>query len=110
MINEIEIFTVDEWQLSDYLNKGYELVAPITETNIQVQNITEEVYEPQVNIHYGSSSGSTYGNNYNNNNNIRQVTKQVPIPVINTRFVLKRTKAARLLYEKSLNENNARNT
>lgn len=99
MNNEIEVITIDEWQLQEYFNKGYEFVATMQESMVQMQNIQEEVPNMQVWI----SNNTTSNNGYNQQT--AYVNKQVPVSVLTTRFVVKRTKAAKLLYEKSLNEN-----
>lgn len=102
MTNEIEVQEIQTYELGNYLNQGYEFVCSTVHTYSTTQTITEDVYEPQINIYAGN--GTNYNNN-NNYNNIRQITKQIPVVNSETRILVKRTKAAKLLYEKSLNEN-----
>lgn len=103
MNNEIEVQHISEYDLQNYLNMGYEFVCTITESNINMHSVQEEVPQYYMTA-TGGSSGGNYG--YNQPSPVYK-TKQYPVSEIHTRIVVKRTKAAKLLYEKSLkNENN----
>jgi hypothetical protein len=98
----IEVDEINPSQLQEYLNKGYEFICQIMDSEDGTMEVSEEVPSSRV---VTSDTGS--GGNYFNHQPVF-VRKTYPIPRINTKLLVKRTQAAKLLYEKSLkNENNS---
>jgi hypothetical protein len=103
MINQFETVEINPGELAHYLNMGYEFVCPVIDSYVNMQSVQEEV--PDTRTVTQSSSGSYY------NHQPTYINKHYPVAEITTKILLKRTVAARLLYEKSLkNENNTRNS
>jgi hypothetical protein len=93
----IEIKIIHEYQLETYLNQGYEFVCAVTESHVDTYSVPEEVPVQQTFV----------SNNSTQHIQPTYINKQYPVTRIDTRLVIKRTQAAKLLYEKSLkNENN----
>jgi hypothetical protein len=99
MINQFETAEIDPLDLAHYLNMGYEFVCPIVDSYINMQSVQEEV--PHTKVYTTDNSSGYY------NHQPTYINKQYPVAEISTKILLKRTTAAKLLYEKSLkNENN----
>jgi hypothetical protein len=99
MINEV--LQIEPYQLTDYLNKGYEFVCAITESRIEMCSVSEEVPTERI-VTSNSANLSPYGGYQP-----IHISKQYPVSDVYTKLLVKRTQAAKLLYEKSLkNENN----
>lgn len=95
----IEVVEIHTYELQDYLNKGYEFVASSIHTEVREVPVKEEIPTQRI------VTTDTAGMYYNYQPTYAQ--KYYPVSVANTKFVLKRSLAAKLLYEKSLkNENN----
>jgi len=96
----IEVVEVHQYELQEYLNKGYEFLCVNTYSGVQEASVQEEV--PMQRTVTTDTAGSYY------NHQPVYTQKHYPVATIATKFILKRTTAAKLLYEKSLkNENNA---
>jgi hypothetical protein len=99
MINQFETVEVNPGELAHYLNMGYEFVCPIVDSFVNNHSIQEEI--PDTRIVTSNNSGSYY------NHQPTFITRQYPVTEITTKILLKRSVAAKILYEKSLkNENN----
>lgn len=91
------MLVVDEYQLQSYLDKGFEFVTVVTDDQVIEHNITEQYIAPQISI------GNTYQQSYNQPQTLQ---KSVPVVVRHTRFLVRRTVAAKTLFESKQNENN----
>ena len=96
----IEVEEIYSYQLQDYLNKGYEFISTILYSNVDTISVQEEV--PNYRVVVSDSAGGY------NNHQPTFMNKIHPTINISTKILVKRSLAAKLLYEKSLkNENNA---
>jgi len=96
----IEVEEIYSYQLQDYLNKGYEFISIVIYSDISTIPIREEVPDNRVVV--SDSAGGYY------NHQPVYINKNYPTSNISTKILVKRSLAAKLLYEKSLkNENNA---
>ena len=96
----IEVDEINPSQLEEYLNKGYEFICTTLCSGVQEVSVQEEV--PVQRTITTGTAGSYYQH--------QAIYTQKPYPVtsITTKILIKRTQAAKLLYEKSIkNENNS---
>jgi hypothetical protein len=95
----IEVIEINPSELQEYLNKGYEFLCVNTYSGVNEVPIREEI--PVTRMVTSNNTGSYY------NYEPTYQTKHYPVATITTKFIVKRSQAAKLLYEKSLkNENN----
>lgn len=105
---EYDILTSD-WDLKDRFNKGWELVKVFYVSEIKHESTSEPVQMTWVSTGYGGAGGSGGSGGGYQQPQQQYVTRTYPVAIRNPRFVVKRTAAAKILYEKSLHENKSAN-
>lgn len=96
----IEVVEIHTYELQAYLNKGYEFICTNVYSITREITIQEEI--PAQRIVTTDTTSGYY------NHQPTYIQKRYPVQTLDTKIILKRSLAAKLLYEKSLkNENNA---